>query len=76
MARRTYYIVCCNDGCPLSKELTTKKEAIKEMKSIIKEDTELLGEDATRRNDYYINKYVETDTTIYESEVVRNLWSI
>lgn len=73
---RTYYIVCCNDGCELSKELPTKKEAIKEMKSIIKEDTELLGEDATRINDYYINKYVETDTTIYESEVVRNLWSI
>lgn len=69
MARRTYYIVCCNDGCELSKELPTLKEARKELKSIIKEDTELFEEDSTKLINYYISKIVETDTTKQESEV-------
>ena len=49
--------------------LHSLKEARKELKSIIKEDTELFGEDSTKLIDYYISKFVETDTTKYESEV-------
>lgn len=66
---RIYYIVCANDGCQVSKELGTIKEARAELKSIIKEDwDEFELEEGCI--DYYIVKCTESGNAISE-EIVK-----
>ena len=67
--RVTTYQVMSNDGCPQSIEFKTLKEARQEMRRIIKEDKEEFGLEAGMI-DYYIEKKVETEDTIYY-EVIR-----
>ena len=62
--KRTFYVVEANDGCQVSKELGTIKEARAELKSIIKEDKEEFDLDAGDI-DYYIAKYVEDNDVIH-----------
>ena len=66
---RIYYMVMANDGCQVSKELGTIKEARAELKSIIKEDMDefKLEEGCI---DYYIIKCIESGNRISE-EVVK-----
>lgn len=61
---RKYYVVESNDGSPISKEISTLKEARKYMKDVIREDVEEFGfnEDDI---DYQIVKYIQTEDTIY-----------
>ena len=66
---RVYYTVLANDGCPQSKELPTLREARRELKSIIEEDKKEFDINPGEI-DYYIEKCIETDDTIY-SEIVR-----
>ena len=66
---RIYYMVMANDGCQVSKELGTIKEARAELKSIIKEDMDEFGLEEGCI-DYYIVKCTESGKTISE-EVVK-----
>ena len=67
--KRIYYMVMANDGCQVSKELKTIKEARDELKSIIKEDwDEFELEEGCI--DYYIVKCIESGNKISE-EVVK-----
>lgn len=67
--KRTYYVIEANDGCQVSKELGTIKEARAELKSIIREDMDEFGLEEGCI-DYYIAKYIESGNTISE-EVVK-----
>lgn len=62
--KRTYYYIEVNDGVQWSNELTTLKQAKKELKDIIEDDKQELG---CGVGTYRIVKCVETDTTYNES---------
>lgn len=68
MINRTYYIVECNDGSPVSDELETLKEARKYIKEVKREDRELGLEDGDIN--YYIVRHEIKDNTDYE-EIIR-----
>lgn len=62
---KTYWIAFCNDGVPLFDiERDTRAEAINDLKQAYRFDYGEAGE-AANYNDYYIEKYVETDDTLY-----------
>ena len=65
MMNRTYYIVECNDGSPVSDELETLKEARKYIKEVKAEDRELGLEDGDIN--YYIVRHEIKDNTDYET---------
>jgi len=65
MINRTYYIVECNDGSPVSDELETLKEARKYIKEVKAEDRELGLEDGDIT--YYIVRHEIKDNTDYEA---------
>lgn len=61
---RTYWMAFCNDGVELSGiERSNRAEAIQDCKEAFKFDCEECGHDPGF--DYYIEKYTETDDTIY-----------
>lgn len=65
MMNRTYYIVECNDGSPVSDELRTLKEARKYIKEVKAEDRKLGLEDGDIN--YYIVRHKIKDNTDYEA---------
>ncbi len=65
MMNRTYYIVECNDGSPVSDELGTLKGARNYIKEVKAEDRELGLEDGDI--DYYIVKHEIKGNTDYET---------
>ena len=68
MAKRVYYKILSNDGCPQSEEISSLKEARDELREIIKEDEDEFGIHEGEI-DYYIEKYTETENTIYFERV-------
>ena len=65
---RTYYKVLSNDGCPQSDEIASLSKARSELREMVKFDEEEFG---IREGeiDYYIEKYTETDGSIYFERV-------
>lgn len=62
---RTYWLAFCNDGVPLFDiERETRAEAINDLKEAYRFDYGEAGEGANY-NDYYIEKYTETDDSVY-----------
>lgn len=62
---RTYWIAFCNDDVPLfDVERDTRSEAINDLKEAFSFDHRVAG-DAAYDNDYYIQKFCETDDTLY-----------
>ena len=61
---RVYWMAFCNDGVELTGcERSTRTEAINDLKYAYRSDFEDLGHDPDV--DYYIEKYIETDDTLY-----------
>ncbi len=66
--RRTYYKILSNDGCPQSDEISSIRAARKELKDLIAFDANELGL-KEGEIEYYIEKYIETEDTIYHDRV-------
>lgn len=62
--KRTYFKILSNDGCPQSDEIESLKEARKELRKMIAFDEEEFGVHESEIT-YYIEKYIETEDTIY-----------
>lgn len=65
---KVYFQVLVNDGVPWGNECKTLKEAKRELKEVKAEDIKITGS-PEGVGEYYIEKYIETDTKVY-SEVV------
>lgn len=62
---KTYWIAFCNDGVPLFEvERTTRSEAIKDLKEAYRLDSDE-SPDGAAYNDYYIEKFTETESELY-----------
>lgn len=61
---RTYWMAFCNDGVSLfESERATRAEALKDLKDAYRADCRE-SEEAAAYNDYYIEKFTETDEDV------------
>lgn len=62
---KTYWMAFCNDGISLYDiERSTRAEAVKDLKEAYRFDSDE-NPDGVAYNDYYIEKYVETESEVY-----------
>ncbi len=66
--RKTYYKILSNDGCPQSDKISSLPKARKELRDMVQFDADEFSIQEGEI-DYYIEKYVETDETIYHEKI-------